>query len=51
MEIFFIIAFVLLMLAVFSIDSKLKKKLENDERIIERLDKLINIQKDKDKFE
>lgn len=39
------------LLGVASIDGRLKKHLKNDERIIERLDILINIQKDKDKME
>ncbi|WP_157794168.1 hypothetical protein [Paenibacillus donghaensis] len=50
MGIVIIIACVVL-IGVLSIDGKLKKHLENDEHIIDRLDILINIQKDKDKME
>lgn len=50
MVIFIIIAFVIILLVILNIDGKLKKKLENDERIIERLDILIKIQNDKDKL-
>lgn len=39
------------LLGIASIDGRLKKHLENDERIIDRLDILINIYKDKDKIE
>lgn len=39
------------LIGVASIDGRLKKQLENDERIIDRLDILINIQRDKDKME
>ncbi|MWC29342.1 hypothetical protein [Paenibacillus sp. MMS18-CY102] len=39
--IIFIIAFVLLVLMLSMLDGKLKRQLQNDERIIERLDTLI----------
>ncbi|EFM08510.1 hypothetical protein PaecuDRAFT_4701 [Paenibacillus curdlanolyticus YK9] len=46
--IIFIIAFVLLVLMLSMLDGKLKRQLQNDERIIERLDLLIaTIREDK----
>lgn len=48
MGIVIIIAFVVIVLAILNIDGKLKRNLENNERIIARLDILIKNQKDKD---
>lgn len=47
----FIISYVIIVLAVINISGSLKKKLDNDERIIEKLDILIDTLKDKGKVE
>ncbi|GMK44819.1 hypothetical protein [Paenibacillus glycanilyticus] len=48
MGIFFIIAFVIMLLAVLNIDGKIKKHLENQKLIIEKLDLLLHSQTNKD---
>ncbi|WP_336784975.1 hypothetical protein [Paenibacillus sp. MMO-177] len=51
MGIFLIIAFVIILLAVLNIDGKMKKQLENEKLIIEKLDALLHIQTNRDKME
>ncbi|MGO4106092.1 hypothetical protein [Paenibacillus sp. YAF4_2] len=51
MSIILIIAVVVITLGIISIDGKLKKRIDNDERIIERLEIIINNQREKDKME
>ncbi|GLX67871.1 hypothetical protein [Paenibacillus glycanilyticus] len=46
MFVFFIMGFVILILVILNMDGKMKKQLENEQKIIERLDQLIEIQKE-----
>ncbi|REE68759.1 hypothetical protein A8990_13625 [Paenibacillus taihuensis] len=47
MAIFIFVVGIILVLGVLRIDGMMKEHIKNDKRIIERLDMLINIQKDK----
>ncbi|WP_208403346.1 hypothetical protein [Paenibacillus sp. BK720] len=51
MGIFLFIGFVIILLAVLNIDGKMKKQLENEKLIIEKLDALIHTQTNRDKMD